>query len=309
MILRPLPLVALLVGGALMTSWRPVPAAAATQKPAVVIHESVWDAGERDSWSAFTIRVSSERGFDGQLLLTPTRVQQPRSVPPVDRAAPQGPTIRTDLTLEPGVERHVTAMAPVSETAYRAEVRDPGGRLVFAGQAKQARTRATYNVGLLIDRKGGDAVFEVGAQLPLSVSRRFRSAADFPADPLLLADLKAIVVADFDSATLSTEQGQALQTFVAHGGKLLVTGGESATRTLSALPEALVPLRHQATAPASLSPLVELVGEITTATTAVITGPLRSGRVVVGGAKGPPLVVEAEYGLGGSSSSPMTRSP
>jgi len=61
------------VGGALVMSgsWRPVGATAA-EKPAVVIHESDWDAGERDTWSAFTNRVSSERGFRGQLLLTPT---------------------------------------------------------------------------------------------------------------------------------------------------------------------------------------------------------------------------------------------
>jgi len=275
---------------------------AAAEKPAVIIHESVRDAGERDSWSAFTVRVSSAAGFQGELRLVPTPLQQ-RAQPAAGQRPPPtpdlaAPSIRAPLALEPGVERLVSVMAPVSDAAYRAEVRDASGRLVFAGQARQGLAKAAYNVGLLTDRRSGDALFQVGAQLPLSISRRFRAAVDFPSDALLLEGLEAIVIADFDSATLSPEQRQALLDFVALGGALITTGGASAGRTVGALPEALVPVRPDATAAASLAPLVDLVGETTTAVTSVTTGELRSGQSVVGAPTGPPLVVEAALGLG-----------
>ncbi|MEJ7763933.1 MAG: hypothetical protein WKF86_00390 [Acidimicrobiales bacterium] len=287
----------LLLGGATSAAVHPGTAGAA-EKPAVVIHESVWDSGERDSWSAFTIRVSSEDGFNGELRLVSTpfqqRVQQIPGQPPPAPPDP-GPSISTPITLEPGVERLVSVMAPIGEAAYRAEVREPSGKLVFAGQARRALSRTAFNVGLLTDRRSGDALFQVGSSLTLSISRRFRSAADFPSDALSLEGLEAIVIADFDSGTLSAEQRQALQDFVALGGTLITTGGDASARTVGPLPEALVPLRPDATAQASLAPLVDILGETTTAVT---TGELRSGRAVIGGVSGPPLVVEALHGLG-----------
>jgi len=289
---RLLLLLVVLLGGGLIGG-----SVSAAAERAAVIQESTWEAGGLDSWSAFTVRVSSERGFRGELVLEPAPLRQASSQIPPPPDTPS-PSVRTPIVLEAGVERLVSVMVPVGDTAYRATLRDTSGALVFTGQGRRAPARTSNHLGLLTDRRNGEALVQVGSLLPLSFTRRFRSVADFPTDVLRLAGLDAIVVGDFDSASLGGEQRQALLDFVGLGGSLVVTGGDAATRTVAPLPEALVPLRPEATTSASLAPLADLAGQTTDIVTPVATGQLRSGRVLVGGLHGPPLVIQASYGWG-----------
>ncbi|MEJ7763983.1 MAG: hypothetical protein WKF86_00645 [Acidimicrobiales bacterium] len=264
---------------------------------AAVIRDSTWDPGRRDSWSAFTVSVSSEHGFSGEVRLVPTPLRQAdgAQMPEPDRPAP---TLRAPLVLEAGVERSMAVMAPVGETAYRGELWDVSGARVSVGQARRAEMRASINLGVLTDLPNGGALLQAASQQQPNVRRRFWSTGDFPASVLSLTGLDGLIVGNLDSNALSVEQRQALQDFVGLGGSLLLTGGVEGQRTAAALPDVLVPLRPDGTAVASLGPLAELDKQTTNRVTIIITGALDSGRVAVGAVGGPPLVVEARYGWG-----------
>lgn len=64
------------------------------------------------------------------------------------------------------------------------------------------------------------------------MSERFGSARDFPADVAGLRGLAAVMIADFDSASLAPEQLDALRAFFDLGGNLVVAGGAAWERTV-----------------------------------------------------------------------------
>jgi hypothetical protein len=127
---------------------------------------------------------------------------------------------------------------------------------------------------------------------------RFSSPPTFPTNAVFLTGLNGIVLDQFDSASLSQAQVQALKDYVGLGGTLILAGGASWRRTLLPLPAELVPLRPVATATASLAPLAELGGKATDANAQVVTGEVRAGKVALFSPEGVPLLVEAAYGAG-----------
>jgi hypothetical protein len=60
-----------------------------------------------------------------------------------------------------------------------------------------------------------------------------------PPDPLGWDGLDVLILSDVDTTALSGEQRQALETWVAHGGHLVVGGGAGATRTVAGIADLL----------------------------------------------------------------------
>lgn len=259
-----------------------------------------WDGGLPASWSAYTAVVKNmgKEGFGGELFIGPadaatTGPARPPAAPLVGAARH-----RTPLALGPGEERRISAVLVVSPVSYAAQVRDHGGRLVSATEPRPLAATPGEAIGLLSDSVSGRGLFLSGAGSSVALSERFRSARDFPSATALLRGLAAVVIADFDSATLSPGQHDALRGFLNLGGSLVVAGGAAWERTVRPLPEDLAPLRPTATAPASLAPMADLAAVPGDATVTAATGALVGGRTVLQGAEQIPLLVEKDYGAG-----------
>jgi hypothetical protein len=128
----------------------------------------------------------------------------------------------------------------------------------------------------------------------------FNSARGFPTSALLLAGYTTVVVDQFDTASLSETQVQALRDFVDFGGTLVAAGGSGWRRTLAPLPPELLPIHPQSTVTQSLAPLAALSGATADARAVpAAAGSLAAGaRSLLDGADGAPLVAELVHGAG-----------
>jgi hypothetical protein len=129
---------------------------------------------------------------------------------------------------------------------------------------------------------------------------QFSSAREFPASALPLAGYAALVIDQFDSASLDAARVQAIRDFVGFGGTLVLGGGSAWQRTVGPLPTELLPIRPSRTASASLAPLAALTGAAAPPRSApVAVGDLAPGaRHLLDGPDGLPLAAEAAYGAG-----------
>lgn len=286
-----------------------------------------WGQGPAGAWAPYvtTVRNNGLTDIEGVVVLTPVPPPAPGSDPgpfgqpdtngvvlaPVavlgmeDRpdeeradgqlvAAPQAwPLYRTTVTLAAQSEKAVTTVLLEAPFGYRAEYRDLAGKLV-ASQPDRASVvvgRSTWNVAFL-----GTAGDELLARSGLNITS-LGSGIGLSADALEMSGLQAVIINDFDSASLTAAQLSTLKTFVGLGGHLILGGGSAWKRTLEALPDELVPLRPTATVEASFAPLGTPQVAVTVAGS-VATGDLKHGQVLVQDESGPPLVVESSFGSG-----------
>lgn len=256
-----------------------------------------WSAGaQQGAWTPYlaTLRNDGGQDFTGDVILLP-------NLP--SRNQVQGgswPTYRARITVPKGGSRSITVFVIEAGNGYGAEVRDLGGRLVAQAEL-QSVNRNQSATALLSDVQQGDQKITSLQPLPRGYDfsmTRFASAQAFPTNAVYLSGLSAIVVDEFDTASLSQAQVQALRDFVGLGGTLVLAGGSSWRRTLLPLPHELLPLRPQASGTAALSPLTELAGRSSDLVVPVVTGIVQGGRAVVGAPDGSPLVVEGAYGAG-----------
>ncbi|MDQ6772679.1 MAG: hypothetical protein M3024_06790 [Candidatus Dormibacteraeota bacterium] len=128
----------------------------------------------------------------------------------------------------------------------------------------------------------------------------FSAASSLPESAVLLAGYSIVVIDEFDTARLSALQVQALRDFVRFGGTLVLAGGSDWRRTLSPLPDDLLPLRPTDTVTASLLPVAGLAGVGAADLVAPLaTGPVGSAaRVLVQGPAASPLMTAAAHGYG-----------
>src|SRR5215467_1343470 len=164
------------------------------------------------------------------------------------------------LTVPSRTSRTVAVLAPDFFNVIEA---DMGGRALDAQPVdhptvipvavlSDVETAAHSILGLHFDRFTPKAV-------------AFNSAGEFPTNPLLLAGYTTIVVDQFDTASLSQTQVQALRDFVGFGGTLIVAGGSGWRRSVAPLPAELLPIRPQTTVALSLAPVAAASGAAGTA--------------------------------------------
>jgi hypothetical protein len=198
------------------------------------------------------------------------------------------------LTVASRTSRTVAVLAPDFFNVIEAEM---GGKALASASVdhpdvipvavlSDVETAADSILGLHFDRFTPQAV-------------AFNSAREFPTDALLLAGYTTVVVDQFDTASLSQTQVQALRDFVGFGGTLVLAGGSGWRRSLAPLPADLLPLRPEATATLPLAPLAALTGTAADARSApAATGSLAAGARSLLDAGGAPLVAELAYGAG-----------
>ncbi len=263
--------------------------APANQGLGVFVTSWAWEVGDASWWSTYVVRVTNrgDRDFSGEVVLSPSP------------SAAVGAVHRVPFDLAAGSQRNVAVPLLVTGDRYTADVLDRSGRPVSRGEPLAAPPGGDEWVGLLTDVPTGRAFLPATSRPPFRVSERFASALDFPDSAAMLTGLKAVVIVDFDSASLSKPQVAALEDFVALGGSLVLGGGLSAERTVLPLPAALTPLRPNATRPASLAPLADLAGQPDGGPAVVATGDIAGGQSVLESVvERVPLVIEQVLGAG-----------
>jgi hypothetical protein len=234
---------------------------------------------------------NSENGAGGPSLATLAR--NPR-LPGAPAGAGQS-AYQLHLTVASRTSRTVAVLAPDFFNLVQAVM---GGRLL---DVQMVDHPSVIPVAVLSDvESAADSILGLHFDRFAPRVATFNSAGGFPSSALLLAGYTTIVLDQFDSASLSEAQVQALRDFVGFGGTLVVAGGSGWRRSVAPLPADLLPIRPQATATQSLAPLASLVGASAPARAVpALTGSLASGaRRLLDGDGGAPLVAEVSYGAG-----------
>jgi len=124
--------------------------------------------------------------------------------------------------------------------------------------------------------------------------------SDLPDQAQGWAMLDALVVSNVDTGTLTADQKQALELWLAGGGKLFVTGGIQWQATAAGLGD-LLPLKPSATKNVNLTSLSAYAMEEETpleGNSAAATGKLQTGANVLVEQNGTPLLAEKTIGFG-----------
>lgn len=256
-----------------------------------------------------TVKNLADGDFDGDVLL----IDQPQDR---DQQAAAGPAV----SAFGGTKQIPTAPTVAGESAYRVHLSVPSRKSVTVAILAPAFFTAVEAVmgNRQLDFEG----VTLGATIPVAVlsdvetaadaieglhfdrftprAARFNSAHGFPTGALRLAGFAAVVIDQFDTATLSQMQVKGLRDFVGFGGTLLLAGGTGWRRSIAPLPTDLLPIRPTTTVTLPLTPVATLAGASQEARSApAAAGTLAPGaRAVVDGDGGVPLVAELTFGAG-----------
>jgi hypothetical protein len=263
-----------------------------------------WDsAGSPSSWIPYQVDVKNTgtHDFNGTLVL---HARRPNGSPAASPASAYGTTYELPFTIAHGVEKRVTIYGEYLDVSagggagYQAELIDRSG-VAVASSSSAVVSSGRFGVALLSDTLTTAGEIK-DVQLPYgSIGVVPLTPQSFPANPIQLGGLGAVVLDNFDSSSLSQAQVQALQQYVGLGGALVLAGGASWRRTLTQLPPELVPLRPQGSSTVALEPLLDLLGKHSSLVAQSVAGSLAPGaRVALADAAGNPLLAELSYGAG-----------
>ena len=265
-------------------------------------------SGAGQSWIPFTVVMSVPAGhgdWTGSLVIRPKASAGGGCY--AYGCGGFGVTYQQPVTVRPGGARTLTVYGQYEANGpaptYEALLVDAGGA-TYATSSTSALRPNSITLGVLSDAPSADSLFHgvaVGQSMQVQQVRghRFDKSDPLPGNALALTGLHALVIDDFDTATLSQAQLRALVDYVGFGGTLIVTGGSNWRRTLAQLPATLVPIKPDSTGTASMSALSELIGGSSEVSVAVATGVLAVGaRILLADAAGTPLLAESSYGAG-----------
>jgi hypothetical protein len=278
---------------ALLASFMALPAQALETDVTLTLSQRWENVASLGSWAPYTATIKDDgtRDFTGDLLFIPNEnLQRGQSG--------TYPDYRLRVNVQKGSEKAFTVYVIQAPSNYRAELRDLGGHTVAAAEITGTHAGG-HTLAVLSDQHQVDQ--RIAGYRPLSTNQlsvsRFASAAAFPNNAVYLSGLNGILIDDFDTASLSQAQVQALKDFVGLGGSLVVAGGPSWRRTMVPLPAELSPLRPSASATVSMQPLADLDATITKQSAQIAVGEVK-GKVLLGPPDGFPLVVGTRYGAG-----------
>jgi len=158
-------------------------------------------------------------------------------------------TFAVPVSLPTGSRKRVPLYVLANNYSHELKVELIGGDDVLLGQKMTVRPQPnnSYFVGLVAPQRGALAHIQ-SASLP--GRERPKVLVDLPLTDLPeraegLRSFDCLILNDIDTSALTPEQGAALASWVAQGGRLVVGGGAEAMRTVAGLPEALQPLHPQ----------------------------------------------------------------
>jgi hypothetical protein len=158
----------------------------------------------------------------------------------------------------------------------------------------------TMLFGILADTPSNYAMLNNVEPLTGTVQTAQLDVADLPDQAQGWGALDALVISNVDTGTLTTEQKQALELWLAGGGKLFVTGGVQWQSTAAGLGD-LLPLQPSSTKKAALTALSDYVMDSDNplkSETTFATGKIQTDANVLVEQDGVPLLVEKEIGFG-----------
>ena len=221
------------------------------------------------------------------------------------------------ISLPSGAHKQITLYAPFTFGSQgmvqniSVNLLNSSGQLVNTQQVS-LRTLNTGDVfvGVLSDQSNNlNALSNVSLlNTSSSVIVQPLNAATFPDNSVVLRNFDVIVLDNFNTASLSQQQLNALQNWVAQGGSIIIAGGPEWQRTFHSLPSGLLPVTPTGTATlASGTSLLTTgsptsnsasnVGSSLSSSLPVSTATLNSGTAVLTSGT-TPLIVQASMGQG-----------
>lgn len=211
----------------------------------------------------------------------------------------------TPVELPTGARKQLTVYTLPPSFVQTLRVRVMSGNQEVARQNATVRVQpnSTYLVGVLASPAETFNALN-GIMLKTETARPVHpltlTLADLPDRPEGLRVLDALIISNVDTSALPPEAARALQSWVAEGGRLILGGGASASRTLAGLPDALVgnlrPLARTIEL-ADLEGLSRFAGQEVRVPGLFVVTPAASGRPLIE-QDGLALLVEQRVGQG-----------
>lgn len=230
-----------------------------------------------------------------------------------------GPPISGELRLTGGIQGKTTFGTVVdlptqSDKVYRLYAQPPGfGRTVEVSLVEGTTVLDSIKVpftshdatqmviGVMAERPGDivgsldllpDQQGRAGLVIPLD-------AADLPRRVEGWATLDRLIWQDMDASALEPDQLDALRSWLAGGGRLIIVGGTTGPDSLAAFPDAILPYRPTTTIDVAPASLVAVLGELPEGATDVpaFAGTMIDGRALATSA-GQVVAAERAYGGG-----------
>jgi hypothetical protein len=155
------------------------------------------------------------------------------------------------VSLPSGSRKLVPVYVLANNFSRELDVRLISGERTVLSQKTPVRPQPniSYVVGILAPERGALALLSgikaVGQERPKILVDL--TLAELPERAEALRSFDLLILNDIDTSSLTPDQADALAGWVQQGGHLVIGGGAGAQRTLSGLPEALLPLRMQST--------------------------------------------------------------
>jgi hypothetical protein len=287
---------------------RPAAAHPAADGPSFQVNAGFETRYRHGNWVPVQISLRNDGpDFNGTLSLSPVLPQY---------LGQSASNYQLPLSLPAGTQKQVTMYLPLYFDIQSVAVKllDSNGNAIKSQMATlNPLPPGSVLVGVLSDQTAGFGPLST-APLPdqdSSLVLEFLNASTLPTLAAALKNFDAIVLDNFTTANLSTAQLTALQTWVYHGGTLILAGGPQWRQTLAPLPADLVPVALNGLAaiapgtpllfpnsPGASSPAIHAPVTISTATIPPPVSAHFTSDEVILAAGAVPLMVQAHRGQG-----------
>jgi hypothetical protein len=208
----------------------------------------------------------------------------------------QPPEYVVPLTLPAGAKKRVPIDLPAfNGSTISVQLRAGGAKIQEQNVQLLGMAQDALLVGLLSDDELGiPALTRLGGEREAASATQVArlTAATFPASGALLDQYDILALSRFDTGSMSPGQMQALESWVARGGTLLLGGGPEWKRSFAALPPALLPVQVTGVRDVDLAGLAAVAGKPVTGKAAVSVGQPQGGEVLASSGEVPLVVVD-----------------
>jgi hypothetical protein len=244
-------------------------------------------------------------------------------IPPPSLSNSEWPSTfyQSAITLPTDAQKQVTFYIPLKSSmqitlqALDVQLLDTHGHLILTQSTFiHALNPQDIFVGLLSDQPGNFSALS-SVNLPNHAATLVTEPLDantFPTNAAALDNFDMLVLDNFTSSTLNNDQIYALQAWIQHGGTFIEIGGPSWQRSLSSLPDTLLPVTITTTnllsnpisslsindAPMRTADTQNLQDPILISTATLTRAPASTISSVILSQGNTPLVVQRQQGLG-----------
>ncbi len=228
----------------LVSALRSTPASTAGAKPAFQVSVGFDGRYKNETWIPVRVMLSNTgTDFTGTLSINPASVLAP--------SGSASTLYQSSIMLPTGAQKQITLYIPFNSDmageyqSLNVQLLDTHGRLIQAQSAQlHALNAEDVFVGLISDQPGNFGALN-SVDLPdrnATIVTAALNASNFPTTAAALDNFDMLVLDNFTTGSLNSDQLDALQAWIQRGGALVEVGGLSWLRTLAPLPDNLVPV-------------------------------------------------------------------